>query len=306
MLEQIRDAFDFYKEVVETVTKQIAEGDLTLKMDLAIKNEASFYASIKNMVEKLKEIVANVQSAADTVASGSQELSASSEEMNQGATEQDAQEDGQAVSETVSAMKQIAEKINIIEEIACQTNLLTLNAAIEAARAGEHGKGFAVVATEARKLAERSQVAAGEIGELSSKSVEIAVKAGEMLNRMVSDIQKTAAEQVNQAMQQLDRVIQQNASASVEMASTSEELSSQIEQRQDTIAFFKVDVRSSGTSRQAKKPVAAAANAKAKAKAIAHIPAGNKTSVPKPSAGGGLLLDMGTGKDNFDDGFERF
>jgi methyl-accepting chemotaxis protein len=341
--------------VVEAVTKQIADGDLTLKMDLTINNEASVYASMKNMVEKLKEIVANVQSASDNVASGSQELSASSEEMSQGATEQaaaaeeasssmeqmaanirqnadnaiqtekiaiksaqDAQGGGQAVSETVSAMKQIAEKINIIEEIARQTNLLALNAAIEAARAGEHGKGFAVVAAEVRKLAERSQGAAGEIGELSSKSVEIAVKAGEMLNRMVPDIQRTAelvqeisaaskeqdtgAEQVNQAIQQLDQVIQQNASASEEMASTSEELSSQAEQLQDNISFFKLEDQRSGFSRQAKKPVSVTS----KAKGSAHIPAEKKTSVSKPSAGGGLLLDMGSGTDNLDDEFEKF
>ena len=341
--------------VIEDVARKIAEGDLTLKMDLAIKNEASVYASMKNMAEKLKEIVANVQSAADNVAAGSQQLSASSEEMSQGSTEQaaaaeeasssmeqmaanirqnadnalqtekiavksaqDAQEGGQAVSETVSAMKQIAEKINIIEEIARQTNLLALNAAIEAARAGEHGKGFAVVAAEVRKLAERSQGAAGEIGQLSSKSVEIAEKAGAMLNRMVPDIRRTAelvqeisaaskeqdtgAEQVNQAIQQLDQVIQQNASASEEMASTSEELSSQAEQLQDSIAFFKLDGHKSGAIRQTKKPVAG----QDKAKVIAHLPVKSKTSPVKAHAGGGLVLDMGSGKDKLDNEFERY
>ncbi len=150
----------------------------------------------------------------------------------------DAKEGGSAVTETVSAMKEIANKISIIEEIARQTNLLALNAAIEAARAGEHGKGFAVVASEVRKLAERSQVAAGEINRLSATSVQIAEKAGEMLTRIVPDIQKTAelvseinaasaeqntgAEQINKAIQQLDQVIQQNASVAEEMASTTE------------------------------------------------------------------------------------
>ena len=330
----------------------IAEGDLTQRLDIVQKDEIGQLASaLNNMVDKLKDVVANVQSAADNVASGSQELSASSEEMSQGSTEQaaaaeeasssmeqmaanirqnadnalqtekiaiksaqDAQEGGKAVTETVGAMKQIAEKINIIEEIARQTNLLALNAAIEAARAGEHGKGFAVVAAEVRKLAERSQNAAGEIGELSGKSVDIAEKAGEMLARMVPDIQKTAelvqeisaaskeqdtgAEQVNQAIQQLDQVIQQNASASEEMASTSEELSSQAEQLQDTIAFFKVDTRSSGVMR---KPVAAK---KPKSAAIAHV--SGKRSAPAKGAGSGVMLDMGKGKDKLDEEFEQF
>ncbi len=166
------------------------------------------------------------------------------------------------MAETVAAMKQIAEKISIIEEIARQTDLLALNAAIEAARAGEHGKGFAVVASEVRKLAERSQTAAGEIGKLSSTSVEIAESAGEMLKKLVPDIQRTAelvqeisaasaeqnsgAEQINTALQQLDQVIQQNAAASEEMSSTAEELAAQAEQLQDTISFFMLERESAG------------------------------------------------------------
>ena len=158
---------------------------------------------------------------------------------------------------TSRTMKQIAEKIGIIEEIARQTNLLALNAAIEAARAGEHGKGFAVVAAEVRKLAERSGNAAGEISELSGTSVAIAEQAGSLLARIVPDVQRTAeliqeiaassveqnagAEQINRAIQQLDQVVQQNASASEEMASTAEELSGQAIQLQETIAYFHLD-----------------------------------------------------------------
>jgi len=159
------------------------------------------------------------------------------------------------VVRTVEAMKQVAEKISIIEEIARKTDLLALNAAVEAARAGEHGKGFAVVASEVRKLAERSQTAAAEISRLSIDGVQIAEGAGQLLTRLVPDIQKTAelvreiaaasaeqstgATQVNKAIQQLDQVIQQNSAASEEMASTAEELSSQAEVLQSSIAFFK-------------------------------------------------------------------
>jgi methyl-accepting chemotaxis protein len=210
------------------------------------------------------------------------------------------------VGQTVEAMKEIAEKISIIEEIARQTNLLALNAAIEAARAGEHGKGFAVVAAEVRKLAERSGTAAAEISELSSSSVEVAEKAGKMLGQLVPDIERTAAlvqeitaasneqnagaTQINQAISQLDTVIQQNASASEEMASTSEELSSQSQQLQDTMSFFNV-----GTSPRDKRTKVSVRSAPA-----AALPASGNDA---PAVGGGMNLDMD------DDGsadFERF
>jgi methyl-accepting chemotaxis protein len=169
----------------------------------------------------------------------------------------DAEESGRAVAETVTAMQEIAQKISIIEDIARQTRLLSLNATIEAAKAAEHGKGFAVVASEVRELAERSQSAAEEINLLASTSVSIAERAGEMLVKLVPNIQKTAelvqeisaackeqnsgAEQINQAIQQLDQVIQQNSSIAEEMAATAEELALQAEHLQATIEFFLVD-----------------------------------------------------------------
>ncbi|GFO64984.1 methyl-accepting chemotaxis protein [Geomonas paludis] len=274
------------------LAKEIADGNLLLEVKQRSENDGLMQA-LASMVQNLTRVVSDVKIAADNVTAGSQELSSTSEEMSQGASEQaasaeeasasmeqmtsnirqnadnslqtekialksatDASESGDAVARTVAAMKEIAAKISIIEEIARQTNLLALNAAIEAARAGEHGKGFAVVASEVRKLAERSQRAAGEIGDLSLTSVEVAEHAGNLLEMLVPDIHKTAelvqeisaacreqdtgAEQINRAIQQLDQVIQQNAGASEEMASTAEELASQAEQLQSTIAFFKV------------------------------------------------------------------
>lgn len=276
-----------------SAAEEIAEGNLNVSLNV-LSDKDTLGKALDAMVGKLKGVVSDVANAARNVASGSEQLSSSSEQMSQGATEQasaaeeasasieqmsanirqnadnaqqtekiaqkaadDAKESGIAVVEAVKAMKEIAGKISIIEEIARQTNLLALNAAIEAARAGEHGKGFAVVAAEVRKLAERSQKAAGEITKLSSSSVQVAERAGELLAKLVPNIentsmlvqeisaasaeQNTGAAQINKAIQQLDQVTQQNASSAEEMSATAEELSGMSNQLIDTIAFFRID-----------------------------------------------------------------
>ena len=337
--------------------KQVSQGNLMVELRKRSDND-DLMESLAAMVDKLKDVVMEVQSAADNVASGGQEMSATAQEMSQGATEQaasaeevsssmeqmaasirqntdnavqtekiaiksaaDAKEGGKAVIETVAAMRQIATKISIIEEIARQTNLLALNAAIEAARAGEHGKGFAVVASEVRKLAERSQSAAGEISQLSTSSVAIAEQAGDMLTRMLPDIQKTAelvqeisassreqdtgAEQINKAIQQLDQVIQKNASAAEEMASTTEELSSQAEQLKATIAFFSLE---SGSQRALPAPHIRKQIASTSYRAETHtspFKAGKATKNARKSSGVNIELAH-LGADDLDDEFEKY
>jgi methyl-accepting chemotaxis protein len=288
---------------------RVAEGDISESPAVDGGDEiALLHGSLGGMVDRLRSVVGEVKVAAASVLTATQALAASTVQMSQGASEQAsaaeeasssieemasairqnaenagqteriasetaraAIEGGQVVSETVSAMKAIAERITIIDEIAYQTNLLALNASIEAARAGQHGRGFAVVGAEVRKLAERSQAASKDIGDLSTRSVQLAERAGALLGRIVPDIQRTATlvaeitaasrqqssgtEQLANAIQQLDRVTQQNAASAEELSATAQELSAQSQSLQQSVAYFRSEeAESSGPQRP---PVAA-------------------------------------------------
>ncbi len=318
--------------LLEVIAERIAGGDLSFRAEE--EKTTGVYRSMIKMISSLSGIVADIRASADNVAEGSRQMSETAQQMSEGATEQaanaeevsssmeemssnirqntdnamqtdkisqksarDADEGGEAVTETVAAMKEIAEKISIIEEIARNTNLLALNAAIEAARAGEAGKGFAVVASEVRKLAERSQGAAGEISELSSRSVAIAEKAGSMLSQIVPDIKRTAelvqeisaasneqnsgADQINSAIVQLDSVIQRNASASEQMASMAEELNGQSVQLKNAVDFFTLTGRRDAAHRGSSSSVTQDTPPKQRA---AALPAASKNSA-RPTTG---------------------
>jgi methyl-accepting chemotaxis protein len=345
------------------IANEIARGNLTVEAK-RVSDKDKLGIAFETMVARLRQIVSEALTAAQNVSAGSQELSASAEQLSQGATEQassaeeasssmeemasnvkqnadnanqtekiaaqsakDAEASGAAVGRAVEAMQTIAEKITIVQEIARQTDLLALNAAVEAARAGEHGKGFAVVASEVRKLAERSQAAAAEIGTLSADTVKVAQEAGGMLSRLVPDIKKTAelvqeitaacreqdvgAAQINQAIQQLDKVGQQNASASEQVSSTSEELASQAEQLQSTISFFRIE-----DAMDQPKPVPhhtdrSVGQLRAKAAKMSEFerrgkaPAVRQMRGSKVASGGGFAFDLADGDDDRDADFQR-
>ena len=280
---------------LQVVVGSIEQGNLTVLTEVSGQDEISeLVKTMDSMRQRLHSVVSEIRRVGDKVTNESREINSSAQMLSEGATEQaasveevsssmeqmaaniqqnsenarradaiaesvtkSAEEGSKAVTETVAAMKEIAQRISIIEEIARNTNLLALNAAIEAARAGEQGKGFAVVASEVRKLAERSQKAAGEIAELSFSSVAVSEKAGQLIQKMIPEIRKTAAlvqdinaasteqssgaNEINKAILQLDKVIQQNASASEEMAAMAVELTDQADQLQTSIHFFTLE-----------------------------------------------------------------
>jgi methyl-accepting chemotaxis protein len=344
---------------ITTAADEMANGNLTVALRERSPQDKLMQA-LSAMVVGITRVVSDIRSIAGEVASASQSISTASIEVSKGATSQaasaeeasssmeemvsnikqnadsaqqtdkianksatDAQESGKSVVEAVAAMKEIASRVSIIEEIARQTNLLALNAAIEAARAGEHGKGFAVVAAEVRKLAERSQKAAGEINQLSGTTVKVSERAGEMLQKLVPDIQRTAelvqeiaaaskeqdtgAEQINKALVQLEKVIQQNASASEEMASTTEELSSQSEQLVSALAFFRTgDDGSMGRSaapKAARHFEAAAGAGRASKPSSSPVSPGMKAGA---TSGVSLKMRDKDRNDDLDKEFERF
>ena len=322
-------------EAVNAATR-LSEGDLTVKLESDSKDEVGMLmGAMQNMIGKLTQIIGEVRTAADNLTNAAGQVSATAQSLSQSSSEQaasveettssmeqmtasisqntenakvtdgmaskaaaEAADGGEAVMQTVEAMKSIADKIGIIDDIAYQTNLLALNAAIEAARAGDHGKGFAVVAAEVRKLAERSQVAAQEIGNLATSSVKQAERAGNLLNEMVPSIRKTSdlvqeiasasaeqssgVAQINGAMGQLNQATQQNASASEELAATAEELGSQAEQLQQTMTFFHLDEGPRGAARNFAPPSRSTANS------------------PKPRASGGRTAAIQINEGDFE------
>ena len=284
------------------LAEAIGAGDVSRRVEAKSRDEiGDLLRAMNRMSTKLSEIVGAVRLSSSQVASGSALSAQTAEQLSSGSTEQaaaseqasaaveemtanvrqnadnaaqtekiaaqanaNAEKTGAAVAQSVEAMRTIAEKITVVQEIARQTDLLALNAAIEAARAGSHGKGFAVVASEVRKLAERSQQAAAEIGELSVSTLQVSEEAGAMLQRLVPDIRRTAElvgeisaacreqsigiEQINQAIQQLDQVTQANAGAANEMTATAEQLSGEAEALNERAGFFRIDNPGEGST----------------------------------------------------------
>ena len=359
-VNNVVDAFSAPVTMMTTAIERISNGDIPARITDEYSgdfNEAKDH--LNTMIRTLSSFAVSIQTASDQVTEGSRIMSSSAGQMSQGASEQaaateeasssmeemsanirqtadnalftekialksatNARKGRKAVAHAVAAMKEIAEKITVIEEIARQTHMLSLNATIEAAKAREHGKGFAVVASEVRALAGRSQQAAEEINSLASSSLVIVQQAGKKLRMLVPNSQKTAelvqeisaasseqnsgTKQINQAIQQLDQVTQQNAATSEELATMAEALANQAEQLQDAAAFFKVAEREKERAHlgQPRSQGSSTQNTDRDRKNERYEPAGH-AAIPAPSTEEKIGLNREAG-DEWDHEFERY